>query len=368
MLAAAAFGREFNQRTFSLLLSQPVKRSQIWIEKTGVLCVLAVLVLLAFLGCGIILKRIHPGAELSFAGPSAVWVTLVAVAGGLWTAPFFRNAIASLWFTVLVPLTLAAFVNLITDQAINETTGGQILIVIYTVGALAWSYRLFMTCEDTARFGQEISFRFRVGSGTEVSAAGQRSEPRGPVAALVRKELYLQQIPLLTLAAATAVLLAIAVTIRLSGHADEVRKYEWLSLGWTLMVLLMPPLIGAVAIAEERKLGTMDSHLALPVSRAWQWTVKWLVVHGLSLLVFCLAGALLAIVLGWIAGPAAGLHNIRDQEFWRPLFWYTLAAATVSFYGSSLARTTLGALGIALGLTVVVFGLGDTLPISHSGH
>ena len=39
--------------------------------------------------------------------------------------------------------------------------------------------------------------------------------------------------------------------------------------------LLIPWLMGCVAIAEERKLGTMESQLCLPVNRRLQFAVKF---------------------------------------------------------------------------------------------
>ena len=48
LLAVAAFGKEFSLDTLSALLSQPVSRSRLWLEKAGVLALAMVCVLLLF--------------------------------------------------------------------------------------------------------------------------------------------------------------------------------------------------------------------------------------------------------------------------------------------------------------------------------
>jgi len=53
--------------------------------------------------------------------------------------------------------------------------------------------------------------------------------------------------------------------------------------GGTLLMLL-PLMIGASCVAQERQMGVLESQLSLPVSRRAQWTVKVAVALGLSLL------------------------------------------------------------------------------------
>src|SRR5262245_37585787 len=44
-----------------------------------------------------------------------------------------------------------------------------------------------------------------------------------------------------------------------------------------ILVIVLPVMIGAVAVAEERKIEVLDWHFSLPVSRRKQWTAKVLV-------------------------------------------------------------------------------------------
>ena len=47
---------------------------------------------------------------------------------------------------------------------------------------------------------------------------------------------------------------------------------------------MMPLLIGCEAVAEERRLGTLEGQLCLPVKRRTQFAVKVVVVVALSIL------------------------------------------------------------------------------------
>jgi len=117
--------------------------------------------------------------------------------------------------------------------------------------------------------------------------------------------------------------------------------------------LLMPWLIGGVAVAEERKLGTMESQLCLPVTRRLQFAIKFAVVVLLGLILGGLMPCLIETV-GVLAGvrseilklplaPNFGLYFATVAEV-------TIAAtsiAIISFFASTLTRNTLHALGAA---------------------
>lgn len=116
-----------------------------------------------------------------------------------------------------------------------------------------------------------------------------------------------------------------------------------------LLWLLVPLIIGATSIAEERKLGTLDGQLCLPVATRRQWVVK------LAMVIFW--GGLLPCVLPLAAESLAGGLGLKAAL---PAAWalpvFVLAAcglALVAFYASNLSRNLLQALPLAVGFVVV---------------
>ena len=108
---------------------------------------------------------------------------------------------------------------------------------------------------------------------------------------------------------------------------------------WTLW-LLMPLLIGCSAVAEERKLGILESQLCLPVSRRAQMFIKFFV----------------ALILGFVFGGLMPflIERIGSTD---SLVLFVMAAVIflISFYASSASRTTIQAIGVAIILAVVVY-------------
>jgi alpha-tubulin suppressor-like RCC1 family protein len=151
--------------------------------------------------------------------------------------------------------------------------------------------------------------------------------------------------------------------------------YFVLEIFWGLW-FVMPLLVGCAAVAEERKLGTHEQQLCLPVKRRTQFGIKLVVVLGLSLL---LGVAMPLVFEGARIFPAAHfeigrmhgdeisllsptLQNIfivlETLDAMLPMLILALVAlvtCTVSFYVSTLARNTLQSLAPAvLGIMLTV--------------
>jgi hypothetical protein len=143
----------------------------------------------------------------------------------------------------------------------------------------------------------------------------------------------------------------------------------------------MPMLVGAAAVAEERKLGTLAGQLCLPVKRRTQFAVKFFV----AFLLFVFLGAVLPLLLegtrilpnvhfdfsglraGMFQQIGAGQMLSKGQVlYWNgldifngilPLLTLIGMAAgigAISFYASTLARNTLQALAPAV-LGIIIF-------------
>jgi len=124
---------------------------------------------------------------------------------------------------------------------------------------------------------------------------------------------------------------------------------------WWVLWLGLPFLVGCAAVAEERKLGTLEGQLCLPMARGAQFTVKL----GVALLL----GIFLGGVMPWVAKGVGGFDAVPGAfrearraipSRWQPLALTCLIAAgitLVSFYASTLRRSLLHAMG-----TAVIFG------------
>jgi hypothetical protein len=124
-----------------------------------------------------------------------------------------------------------------------------------------------------------------------------------------------------------------------------------------LLWLVMPLLVGSVAVAEERKLGTFQSNLCLPASRRVQFLTKLVIATALGI-VF---GGVLPLLVERLAphnsitGNATGLAFLGDT---RPIELLQLTGSVgltlLAFYGSTLTRNALQGMGVGLLGAVVV--------------
>ena len=154
-----------------------------------------------------------------------------------------------------------------------------------------------------------------------------------------------------------------------------------------MLWLVMPVLVGCAAVAEERKLGTLESQLCLPVKRRTQFAIKFFVALFLSVLL----GAILPLLLegtkilpnvhygfnplkavngmAYLAGsenqtPTAQLifllcfYQLDSILPFLALSGIAAAFGVISFYISSLTRNTLQSLAPAmLGILLAFFGV-----------
>jgi ABC-type transport system involved in multi-copper enzyme maturation permease subunit len=392
LLALTPFGQELSLGTFSMLLAQPASRRRLWLVKTSLL---AVALASAFVALCLsnhfrvesllettkdmfwrddlnrpsvakqLLNRIADFQQLALhdsliiGGLSA----LAAFAGGLWTTLLFRQPGAAFWFALLVPMSLSLVPAWLTGGASRGIADAGLIATmgLYSAAGFFWAKRYFLRAQDTSWTGGSVPLPAWPGSRTRAAARGRATE-RKPLRALVRKEFQLQQINLLI---AGLLLLSHLVTLavrRLNAdyfaiHRSAVMGLEELPLLW----LAMPFLVGSSSVAEERKQGTLENLLCLPVTRRVQFAVKF----GLALLLGIFLGALMPWLLEGALGPTSirGVFlNWNEPDFWLDLSGFCLGCATITtiaFYASTLTRNLLQAMGatfvvsIALGSFVV---------------
>lgn len=390
LLSLTPFGQELNWGTFSVLLSQPVSRRQLWLVKTIVLALALGLVFVALcisnyarmdsmletmkhsvwrnafnrLGQDnqFFLKAIADTRRRVFqdtlvTGGLAV---LAGFAGGLWTTLLFRQVTAAFWVTCLVPLGLSLLTGQVLGTFPDAVVQGGLFLVLgaYSVAGFVWAKRLFQRVQDVQWTGGVISLpRWGEGAVERTSVAEGRN--RKPTRALLGKEFQAQHVNLL-LAGGLLLLHLGVVAFRKLGF-DYLATHR--SLGMSLeafpvLWLAMPLLVGSVAIAEERKLGTLESCLCLPTTRRLQLVAKL----ALAMLLGVLFGGVMPLVVEQLAGAlgvgvranAAGLYFLGDSRSLLMFQLFSSAGLTgLAFWGSTLTRNTLQAVGAGLMAGVV---------------
>jgi hypothetical protein len=331
MLALSSFGREFGMKTFPLLLAQPLERRRVWWTKTAVLAGAITTVFLAWaISCAPRISRDWGTGTWSEAMAAGGLAAAALVAGGLCMTLLLRQVAAAFWFTILVPW---AIVVVGGAWGIPDWVG-YLALVAYTVAAFVWARWQFLNAQEVGWTGGTIALPgWRAGDATQ---SGNRS--RRPLAALFWKEIQLHQIGLAGMAGLFGLHLGVVVVRKYAGHAVGPGLRAILDVfagAW----FLVPLLVAAPSVAEERKLGTMQAHLSLPVSRKVQFIVKLFTVLLIS--------GLLSAVLLWTAeGIGSVLKAGSLLEALRTGFnpatlgelcFIFLAWSLICFYASTLA-------------------------------
>ncbi len=377
-MALNSFGTEISAGTFSMLLAQPVSRRQIWRTKTSLLA-------LALFGGGLIwyvIVCLYGGllhvldmddVQSLFA---CFWLFLLSIySGSLWTVLLLRQVAAAFWFTLLAPCAITvSIIGLVGEDNVSVRWWMTIVaLLIYNAAGFMFARWLFLRAQDVQWSGGAISLpKFRSTSNFLAGAAKKRFWR--PKLALLQKELQLHQSQFI-MAGVLLGLHLIVLAMRKFGHYHPNSSTLLILESFWMLWLVMPVLVGAAAISEERKLGTLGGQLCLPVRQRTQFLIKLCTVLFLSVVFGALipillerSRILLAIHLPTIPdlasydGHAVTLALIYNtfaafSALWFPSFIYVVLATVlgiISFYASSLARNTLQALAPAI-LGILVF-------------
>jgi len=387
LLGLAPFGQEFGWGTFSIMLAQPIERRRIWKTKLLLLLAAGAVVFVAFAICihvqlvanlraeaqrmldinqisaaqAAVLKGAHP-SEFDSAVMRSFALLLTVLTGGLWTTLLFRQTGAALWFTILIPGVLIVIMEGIFHASSNAVMeiAVDLVLVFYAFAGFAGARRMFARAQDSQWLGETIAVMSLKSTKVHDDSAAPRR--KAAIRALVRKEFQSHQISLL-IAFGLLVLHICTLIFRHFYVMPRSSEFRFAVEAVPLLWLLIPWLMGCVAIAEERKLGTMEGQLCLPVNRRTQFAIKLIVVFVLGTIV---GGGMPALLesLGTLAGIHSGLVTSTSGN---GIYLFTLAEfvigagliALVSLFASSLTRNTLHALGAA-----VLFGVAWVLLIN----
>ncbi|HYG24615.1 MAG TPA: hypothetical protein VEH04_17710 [Verrucomicrobiae bacterium] len=359
LMCIESFGRELNSGTFSMLLSQPVARLSVWRIKASILFgALAVLVVAWLFTCMFAPAAGVPGSHRAeFAVLPGVFA-LALYSSALWTVLLLRQPGVAFWISILIPLALSVATGFGAEK-MNEKPLIYICgtLILYSIAGYFFAQRLFLRAQDIQWGGGVIQLPTFTFAGQ--TARSQQSSFR-PVTALFRREFRLHEAQWIIAGSLLLLHLGALASSRVDGLSDSARFVS--ETIWVLW-LFIPTLVGCAAIAEERKLGTLESALCLPVRRRTQFLVKLSVVLFLTLVFGVLVPVLLEgrrilpdpdskMFLNLFLPGLARLDEVASfLAFAAPI----LLIGFTGFYFSSLTRSTLHGLGPAvLALAVAV--------------
>ncbi len=385
MMTLGAFGREFSLGTFSMLMAQPVPRARIWWTKT---LLLAIAVLLVWFVWCISYILHHPGNQATDdLHNMEIFTALFALAifsGGLWTALLFRQMAAGFWFAVLTPAAILMTIENLLDNQPDKLVERVLIaaFVVYGFAGFLFARWLFSRVQDAQWTGGDIAMpemrglkwwgeRPREPQAALKASSRGRSPHREwhPRAALLAKEFQLHQSQFLMAGVLVLLHLGVIATRKFGdfkGYPDlkDVLEHFW------ILWFVMPFLVGCAAVAEERKLGTLEGQLCLPAKRRTQFGLKLFVVLALSVVLGTIMPVLLegsrilpeykldipgALMSGNFAVTSVwgqfALNILATILSSLPLLTFvaiSLCMAAMAFYASTLTRNTLQALAPAV--------------------
>ena len=353
-LGALSIGHEYSHRTITLLLSQPVRRQRLLIEK---LSVLGVLLLTLFVAATLLLfyaTGLRSGGGHS--SERAALLLLPVLCGFLlapWLTMLCRSAVAGAVFSLAIPgllLTLGEVLGVLKygrssvaeDFRMAIVWGGTLSLCAVS-GVMGW--RTFMRLEAIDGRGQDLHLPQWWWPSRTLSAASHLTK-RHPMWLLVKKELRLQQ---MALAISGLYLVAWAGVVSLR-HLVPDLQLDAFSVLTIFYCGLLSMLIGSLACAEERQMGTLEWQSLLPMATSKQWAVKVGVVLSLAL-VLALGLPMLLADVEQLLPPGLRLEPLG------PLMLAVIVLTTGGLYVSSLCGSGLWALLMSLPamLAVIVF-------------
>ena len=344
MTGVSGFGLDMVYNTHLPMLTQPIARRTLWGEKVvATSCVLGVLaiVYLALLLCWEPSFLVPPDSHYALM-LVATLAPLLALGGGSALTLLLRQVQGAFWLLAFSTLALLILIHSFWPPAFSawELVGYLCVFGALSVVGLAWGRRMFLNYQDYSPVGSEVSFSWRAkesrtGSGAAVSRKGGSA-----VLSLVRKELGLQQINFILFVAALGIG-ALIPSSEEGGAAFLIMK--------DFVCIAAPFMIGAVAVAEERRMGVSAWHITLPPSRLKQWLVKLTVCISLSLAL----GLALREIPRWLA-PELQVRGLLGSLSMLKFGGVVVFGTLMGLLASSSARHYFQALAI---LSVYVFVL-----------
>lgn len=280
-LVALSLGGEFQQRTLSILFSQPVERAQIWAEKQMVLLSALLIAVLVF-GLSWPERDALNGHTLTFVG---AWLIATISSTTFWTLTA-RSTIGGLVLAQVAQFGVVAVVANLGLRIFGEEPSKVALCLAETIGVALWigysGWMLWLSHRKLARFqatgGVAGDDLLMAGPRVLPAAVGDllRCRATSPTLNLIRKELRLLRPLWLIMLLFMACWICIVITVRLMPQTEEWKT--WREALPMIAIAFYAPLAvilaGCLSLGEERSSGTHAWHLTLPVPIRQQWLVK----------------------------------------------------------------------------------------------
>lgn len=328
-------GHEYSHRTLGSLLAQPARRTSLLGIK---------LIVLASL-----LTSLGVAAFFVLAERGLSWQAIVVIIGcafflAPWLSMVGRSALAGLVFSIALPPVLIALFLYATDKwewlgrVLHRSDPTLVLAIVMVPlwalgGILTW--RTFLRLQALEGTPGQISLPAWL---TTRPMAVERTEirRRNRVWLLVGKELRLQQLTF----AISAVYVAAWTAFTMAGMEGAAEPLAWIH------AIVIPVVIGGLASAEERHLGTASWQALQPMASAWQWIIKAAVALVLT--------AVLVPAMPWVLTQLGGFPVGIEGGFVTATVCVCVAVLYVSSISPSGIRAILNA-GLAL---ILLFTIG----------
>jgi hypothetical protein len=364
VMAGNAFGMEFQHRTLSLLLSQPIPRSVIWRDKMLVLGAGMATSLAVLLGCLVVSRPVIEGMDWV----AMALIPLCAFCGAPFWTLVMRQGIGGMVAAVGAPCGMLAVYALVTNHLGESQPAALVtaiisLLLIYCAVVYWLGCAMFNRLEAVDTPSRELGLPAGLEAFLVRPLTRMSSRFRGSFATLLKKEFRLQQISFL--------LAGVFVLVAVAGFCFVKRDPEY-SAGIVggdlfLYVLILPLVTGAISVAEERGWGMAEWHLTLPPSALKQWSAKMVAALSTSLVLgLLLPTAIFVVANPLFSEPGTG---ITMPPAFAILCWILgqLLLTSVAVYAASFSRTTMQAI-LAAFVILAAFGGAVTLAINCVRH
>ncbi len=352
VMAGSTFGNEFQHRTLSLLLSQPIPRSVIWREKMLVLGAGMVVSLAVLLVC---LAVRRPAIDHQNWLVTAL-IPLCAFCGAPFGTLMLRQGIGGMVAAVCFPFGIMAACALVCAQlgANNEAAlvATMVSVLLLYCALVYWlGYAKFKRLEAVDGPARELGLPAGLEAFFVQPLARAAARFHSPFATLLKKEFRLQQTSFLL--AGLFFLIAVAGACLYQHHRDWAEGIWAADCG--IYVMILPLIAGATSLAEEKGWGIAEWHLTLPPSALKQWSAKMLATLSTSLVL----GLVLPTAL-FLAGESMfkqpGGTSLPPAPVLLSWILGVLLLTSVAVYAASFSHSTLRAILAAVGIVVLSLG------------
>ena len=298
LLAALSFGNEFQHRTLSLMLSQPVGRMEIWGEKMSVMIAAVLSAALVFCLTGRAALQRDPELWVI----AGAWIIATVASSTFWTllARSTMGGIALNSVNASIPLVWHERPDWIPETMTARSVAAFAFLCY--AGVMLWLGR-----RNLARFqvAGGIAGEDLLVAGPDVMpavvAGWFRCRPTGAALNLIRKEFRLLRpvwlISLLAFLGWICLAMLGLVPLRDSGRNPTVAVIILVSTS-----IFIPALAGSLSLGEERTSGTHSWHMTLPVSARRQWLIKLVMAMFTGVVCAVLLPNLALIARGFLFG------------------------------------------------------------------